>query len=268
MNCQLTIQERLKDLRVEKGLNLEELSKATGISRSALGSYENDDYKEINHGNLLILAKFYGVSTDYLLCLVENRCPENTDITELRLNDAALELLKSRKINNRLLCEIITHEEFKNLMIDTEIFIDGHATQRFRDINESLTTDRKLLKEQYHLNDDDYTLRTLEAGCIEEEPFFLNITHKTWDSILRDIRKSHEHDVCSTEDHSSIQKLTAIFQQAKDDSKNGVTTVISTILGQLGIRYSKLTPEEQLVLHRIISKSPVLKSPIKNRKRK
>ena len=27
----------------------------------------NIDYKEINHGNLVTLAKFYGVSTDYLL---------------------------------------------------------------------------------------------------------------------------------------------------------------------------------------------------------
>ena len=45
-------QERLKDLRVERGLNLEELAQETGISKSALGSYENDndEYKEINHG--------------------------------------------------------------------------------------------------------------------------------------------------------------------------------------------------------------------------
>lgn len=68
-----TIQERLWELRKDKGLNLEELSKLTGISKSALGNYEKDDYKEINHGNLIILAKYYDVSTDYLLCLTENK---------------------------------------------------------------------------------------------------------------------------------------------------------------------------------------------------
>ncbi len=57
MNGATTIQERLKDLRLNKGLKLEELAEQTGISKSALGSYEKDDYKEINHGNLILLAE-------------------------------------------------------------------------------------------------------------------------------------------------------------------------------------------------------------------
>ena len=47
-----TIQERLWELRKDKGLNLEELAQQTGISKSALASYEANDNKEINHGNL------------------------------------------------------------------------------------------------------------------------------------------------------------------------------------------------------------------------
>ena len=47
MNGATTIQERLKDLRLNKGLKLEELAEQTGISKSALGSYEKDDFKEI-----------------------------------------------------------------------------------------------------------------------------------------------------------------------------------------------------------------------------
>ena len=58
MKTRISVQERLKDLRVEQGLNLEELAQETGISKSALGSYENDndEYKEINHGSLLKLG--------------------------------------------------------------------------------------------------------------------------------------------------------------------------------------------------------------------
>ena len=50
MKTRISVQERLKDLRVERGLNLEELAQETGISKSALGSYENDndEYKENN----------------------------------------------------------------------------------------------------------------------------------------------------------------------------------------------------------------------------
>ena len=43
-----TIQERLWELRKDKGLNLEELSKLTGISKSALASYEAKDLSLIH----------------------------------------------------------------------------------------------------------------------------------------------------------------------------------------------------------------------------
>ena len=42
----LTIQERLKDLRVERGLTLEQLAEQTHLSKSALGSYEGDKFKD------------------------------------------------------------------------------------------------------------------------------------------------------------------------------------------------------------------------------
>ena len=43
----LSIQERLKDLRVERGLTLGQLAEQTGLSKSALGSYETEDFKDI-----------------------------------------------------------------------------------------------------------------------------------------------------------------------------------------------------------------------------
>ena len=45
----LTIQERLKDLRVERGLTLKQLAEQTRLSKSALGSYEADEHKDISH---------------------------------------------------------------------------------------------------------------------------------------------------------------------------------------------------------------------------
>ena len=44
MYVQLTMAERLKDLRViDKKLTLEQLAEQTGLSKSALGKYENED---------------------------------------------------------------------------------------------------------------------------------------------------------------------------------------------------------------------------------
>ncbi len=96
MNTALTIQERLKDLRVERGFTLEQLEQQTGISKSALGSYEAND-KDISHTSIMILAKFYGVSTDYLLGLTESKHHPNADLAELHLSDDMIGLLKGRQ---------------------------------------------------------------------------------------------------------------------------------------------------------------------------
>ena len=49
---ELSIQDRVKDLRVERGLTLEQLAEQTHLSKSALGSYEAEDFKDISHYTL------------------------------------------------------------------------------------------------------------------------------------------------------------------------------------------------------------------------
>ena len=67
MKTRISVQERLKDLRVEQGLNLEELAQKTGISKSALGSYENDN--SVNPVQILfLLCDFH---KKYILCVLK-----------------------------------------------------------------------------------------------------------------------------------------------------------------------------------------------------
>ncbi len=59
---------RLKFLRKKHGLSLKKLSQLVGIKFSTLKSYEYG-VRDITSDKLIILAKFFGVSTDYLLGL-------------------------------------------------------------------------------------------------------------------------------------------------------------------------------------------------------
>ena len=259
MKCKITLQERLKDLRVAHNLNLEELAKLTGISKSALGNYENDDYKEINHGNLVTLAQFYNVSTDYLLCLTENKNHPNTDLTNLHLSDDMIDLLLSGSINNRLLCEIATHDKFKELMADTEIFIDGIATKCFNDINDYLEDVRTEIINRHPNIDEDIPLRTLSASQIREEDFFCHITHKTWDTILKDIRKNHEQDIDSIsedDDTLSLQKI----RQIMISSGNNIDKFIKIFCNSFQLKYKKLSEDEKEFLRKLFKKSPIIKN--------
>ena len=78
----LSIQERLKDLRTERKLTLEQLAEQTGLSKSARGSYESDDYKDISHHAINRLADFYGVTTNYQLARTETKSIQTIDINK------------------------------------------------------------------------------------------------------------------------------------------------------------------------------------------
>ena len=56
------------------------------------------------------LAKFYGVSTDYLLGLTEQKNQPNTELDALHLADDTIEVLRAGKFNHRLLSELICHK--------------------------------------------------------------------------------------------------------------------------------------------------------------
>lgn len=264
-----TIQERLWELRKDKGLKLEELSEQTGISKSALASYESNDYKEINHGNLVTLADFYGVSVDYLLCRTENREQINTPLTELHLNDEMIALLKSGRINNRLLCEIATHPGFINLLTDAEIYVDGIASMRLRDLNAMLEAIRLEIFRRYQPEKEDLFWETLQASQIDEEDYFCHVTHKVWDAILHDIHKAHENDSESAPDTSAVSGMIKMAERALRTPGNYLDVFCYTICEQLGIRYDKLPEQERSNLKKVLQKSPHYKnSPLSSRKRR
>lgn len=197
MKTQLSIQERLKDLRVERGMTLEQLSQQTKIPASTLGSYESDDYKEIPHRNIIELAKFYGVSTDYLLGMTENRQFDNIALSNLHLSDAALTLLKEQKINTLLLSELITHEQFRKLMLDLEIYVDGLADMQVKSLNFVVDTGRKRLVKRYNPDEYDLVLNTLKAQHLELNEYFAHVINDDMHAIIQDIRNAHKGDIDS-----------------------------------------------------------------------
>jgi transcriptional regulator with XRE-family HTH domain len=148
MHTRLTIPERLKDLRVaEKRMSLQELSDATGIPSSTLGNYEKDENVDMSLGNLLTLADFYQVSTDYLLCRTELREHTNKSVSDLHLNDDAVQILTDEKYNPRLLSELLSHESFHKFMTDLEIYIVGFNDKGIQIANAFLDVMRCKLNE-------------------------------------------------------------------------------------------------------------------------
>ena len=258
MEAKLTIQERLKDLRVAHELTLEQLAAGTGLSRSALGNYENDEFKDISPFAITTLAKFYSVSADYLLGLTENKNPANAELQALHLRDDAMDAIRYGKYNKRLLSELLVHEKFRQLMIDAEIFVDRIADSRVSDMNIMLEAARKQAMQQYEADADDLYMRTLELGQIKTEEYFARVIYDDLSVILKDIRDAHKQDATTADETSVAEDIANQMQKALSFEGSPQEKQAKVYLASLGIDYDALTKEEFVTLIGILQKSKKL----------
>jgi len=265
MQPKLTIQERLKDLRVERSLTLEQLSAETGISKSALGKYEADDFKDISPFSMVELAKFYGVSTDYLLGLTEQKNHPNTELDALHLGDDAIEVLRTGKFNHRLLSELICHKDFQRFMLDAEIYVDRIADMRVNDMNAVLEAVRQMALMKSGGDESDLHLRTLEVAQIREDEYFGSLIADDLKGILRNIRNEHRPDVMTADESSLAATVQEQLQEAMNFEGSSEEKKIRAYLATIGLDYDALTKEEFVSLIGILKKSKLLRTPINQR---
>ena len=223
----LTIQERLKDLRVERGLTLEQLAGETGLSKSALGSYESEDYKDISHHAINRLADFYGVTADYLLARTETKRHPNAELSDLHLSDEMIELLKSKRVD----------------------------------------VARAEIMEKYQPEEQDKTMYLLQSAHVEEGDYFRSRVHKDMDGILENIRNAHIGRSDGAPKTSVAEELRQDLEEVATFEGSRAEQLLMVFCKQTKLRYNKLTEDEKQALIRIMQKSELMKSPISQRKK-
>lgn len=279
MHTKLTIPERLKDLRVsEKRMSLQELSDATDIPSSTLGNYEKDENIDMSLGNLITLANFYNVSTDYLLCRTELQKHKNQSVSDLHLNDDAIQILTDKKYNPRLLSELLTHENFKKFMTDLEIYIDGFNDKGIQIANAFLDVMRCKLTE-LGADSTDAFASVFDNSHIEAEQYYMNILSSDLKPIVSDLRNAHTKDsnTASGIDYQSMVKniiddfASQILTTADDDTESSNDAYINGLLllfcKNLEMKVTQLSTEEKQTLREIFSRSKPAKEHRKLRRR-
>ena len=103
-------------------------------------------------------------------------------------------LLKSGRINNRLLCELATHKDFIKFLADIEIYVDGIATMQIQNLNALVDTVRHEIIERYRPGEDDPHLKVLQAAHISDDEYFSHMVLDDLNLIIRDIREAHKKD--------------------------------------------------------------------------
>lgn len=209
----------------------------------------------------MALAKYYNVSADWLLGLRESREVQNREIADLQLDDETLEILKSGRLNNRLLCEMLKHPDFLKLMTDTEIYVDGIATMQIKNMNDWLNAVRVQIVQQHNPESNDLYLQVLDAARIDEEEYFFHNIHGDLDRVIRSIRENHQNATESApiERTSNDKKMQRLLQSMKYKS-NPIEEFWRYFCDELQIDYDKLSEDEHSTMKQMFKKSKLLKS--------
>ena len=123
----LTRGERFKDARLDLNKNgkqsMKTVADATGIAASLLKDLEDDDNnRSVGYDKIAVLAKHYGVSSDWLLGITDDSSPRSSAVDDLGLSTKSVQKIIQLKNSNpdrlAVLNGIIEDSLLSELLVD------------------------------------------------------------------------------------------------------------------------------------------------------
>lgn len=240
MEINITINERITDLRTMTGLSQKELADRIDVPTSTLCRIEQGKIANVSNDVLIKLANFFNVSTDYLLGLTNVKFKKNVELSELGLSNKALFALLSGSVNGPLLSLIIEHPHFVTLLDTADAYFkDAHKSgiQSRNDVINLATASLKDFMKEHPENrmEISHDIRQLNAEKIGGDEADLSKLRNIFMSILKDIKADYDNvpqNIGSTE----FQEMLSAIKTQSDDiqAKHPVTeTDIANITASL-----------------------------------
>ena len=240
MEINITINERITDLRTMSGLSQKELADRIDVPTSTLCRIEQGKIANVSNDVLIKLANFFNVSTDYLLGLTNVKFKKNVELSELGLSNKELFALLSGSVNGPLLSRIIEHPHFVTLLDTADAYFkDAHKSgiQSRNDVINLATASLKDFMKEHPENrmEISHDIRQLNAEKIGGDEADLSKLRNIFMSILKDIKADYDNvpqNIGSTE----FQEMLSAIKTQSDDiqAKHPVTeTDIANITASL-----------------------------------
>lgn len=115
---------RLMDSCKSRNISQAKLAEVIGVDRSALSRFLNGKTDSLSHEHVIRMAKYFNVSTDFLLGETDDPSRINYDIGELGLTVKAAECLYTRKVDPAILCRLLEQKRCGDLMHEIGLYLD------------------------------------------------------------------------------------------------------------------------------------------------
>lgn len=258
-------------------MHMDELSAETGIPKQTLSNYEQDGYL-VPHTIVLQLADYYGVSTDFLLGITDNPATAVTQVSELHLSDKAIETIRNKDTNSRLLSEIIESDAFRQFLIDAEVYVDGYVEQSIDGYNSLMDYARQKVEEK-HGDHADTSAGTLAHSRVAQHEYFGRLFANDLIRILDEIKERHSKDPETSDGFYTQEQLDRIYNAILDHRSGPLKGLGAGILEALRIKLNDTnlsaidtliesdSPTEEAVAD-IMNQSPIVEPAARKRRRR
>ena len=265
MKRNLLLKERLQGLRKDRKLTLSEVEKGTGIPSSTLNrlEFDNPDLNEnetrVGYQDIVTLAKFYDVSTDYLCGLTENMTHRNVAIDKLHLSDEAISELMSGRLNTRLLSEIIVHPDFVGLLAVLEVFIDRTISEKMDITNKVFQIAVDKINKNSAPVENDRIIATLNESIIDGDDYIRYRLTRRFDEIAQSLYESHKKETQIEANGGNLLKIfteqLSKYEDTNEETGSIEEAKIAVLADQMGINIEKAPEEEKKALHNLFKRS-------------
>jgi len=253
MEVKTTMGEKLKDLRIERGLTTKQICEMTQMSESVYNGLENDSPRDTGYSRIIALAKFFDVPTDYLLGFTESRITKNIELKELGLSDKAVEVLMQHKQDNMLVSELIEHGDFTNLINAIDVYVRRIAAPNLAMMNDMVNMTQSGFETMFGDEDKpegyDSAMRYISETQVNEDEFLRFRISERFNRIIRDIYGNHtnaenEHFI---ERMAESKMLSSCMLKALEKVKSGEIVVndfedaLNIVFKEAGVDFPELS---------------------------
>lgn len=246
--------QRIQDLIKNRKITQAELAERVGLSNSALSRYLQGGTKNLGDGFIIRIAKYFDVSTDFLLGETDIPDRKNYDIEELGLSAETAKLLYTGKVDASVLNQLIEHPRFPQLLLLLARYRDETMIAGINAMNQILTFMCSLTLNQANLHPEDAVaaknaaqdLKMLATPPITADT---NTIQNLFMQIVRDIKKNAEsaseaQQAATTEVLKQLRENLVKDGEAVDLSKltaEDLTVAVMKTISEAGIPEEKLT---------------------------
>lgn len=247
---------RLSNLRKDRSMSQKQLAEELHVTHSQISRIESGETKNPNISIVIDAARFFHVSTDYLLGITQITTPKSYDISELGLSEETVKRLITGRIDIDILNRLLEHEHFPKLCIMIRNFFDDtiaegvmarnqvidFAVDQLTDLMNAEPAKRKeIIKDEQFLN-----WRKLGSNEADIEKI-----KNQFVSILRDIKSSIQNkeltSTVATAEAIRIIRDALPDKPASDITSDDVANAVAFYMGQATVLNDKgLTMVQEL----------------------